>query len=170
MPMEDDATTTTTTTTTTPSDDGCPGKVNSWWGDNYCDDFMNNEGCEYDLGDCCQENPASGWDNYCEVCCTYHTSYLILQTLYFIIFRYVSVWKMMQLQLPPQPKPLQHLLMTDALTKLKRGGVTITVMTSWTMKGVSMTLVIAARKIQHRDGITTVKYVSVVLTTYVYYR
>ena len=43
----------------------CDEKVDSWWGDNYCDDFMNTEGCEYDGGDCCQENPAAGWDNYC---------------------------------------------------------------------------------------------------------
>ena len=73
------ATTTTTTTTTTtesptewstesPLDDGCPGKVEAWWGDQYCDDFMNTEGCGYDDGDCCQDHPATGWDNYCQEC------------------------------------------------------------------------------------------------------
>ena len=40
----------------------------AWHGDDYCDDFLNTEECEWDGGDCCQENPASGWDNYCQVC------------------------------------------------------------------------------------------------------
>merc|ERR1712020_109885 len=48
--------------------DGCDGKVDSWWGDDYCDDFMNTEGCHCDGGDCCQDNPSAGWDNYCQVC------------------------------------------------------------------------------------------------------
>jgi len=46
-----------------------PGNCNAGWiGDNYCDDINNTEECQYDGGDCCQENPAEGWDNYCEAC------------------------------------------------------------------------------------------------------
>merc|ERR1712203_384155 len=48
---------------------GAPGNCNEpWINDNYCDDINNNEECEFDGGDCCQENPAEGWDNYCEAC------------------------------------------------------------------------------------------------------
>ena len=36
--------------------------------DQYCDDGNNNEGCNWDGGACCQENPPSGWDNYCTKC------------------------------------------------------------------------------------------------------
>ena len=56
----------------------CPDKVDGWWGDNYCDDFMNTAGCDYDGGDCCQDNPAEGWDNYCQVCAIlYNMGYFI---------------------------------------------------------------------------------------------
>merc|ERR1711953_98056 len=51
-----------------PPTTGCPDKIDDWHGDNYCDDFMNTEGCQYDGGDCCQSSPTPGWDNYCEVC------------------------------------------------------------------------------------------------------
>jgi len=42
--------------------------IDQWIGDNYCDDQNNNPECDFDGGDCCQENPADGWDNYCETC------------------------------------------------------------------------------------------------------
>merc|ERR550539_1564456 len=42
--------------------------VDSWIGDNYCDDQNNNEECQFDGGDCCQEEPAEGWNQYCEAC------------------------------------------------------------------------------------------------------
>jgi len=46
-----------------------PGNCNAAWiADNYCDDINNTEECEYDGGDCCQENPAEGWDTYCNAC------------------------------------------------------------------------------------------------------
>jgi len=51
-----------------PTPPTCDGKVDSWWGDNYCDDFMNTKACGFDNGDCCQANPPSGWNSYCKVC------------------------------------------------------------------------------------------------------
>jgi len=42
--------------------------ADSWIGDNYCDDENNNAACQFDGGDCCQESPAAGWDNYCNAC------------------------------------------------------------------------------------------------------
>jgi len=46
-----------------------PGNCNDGWiNDNYCDDINNTEECEYDGGDCCQENPAEGWNQYCDAC------------------------------------------------------------------------------------------------------
>jgi len=54
--------------TTEPPKDDCPDMNEFWWGDNYCDDFMNNEECGFDGGDCCQESPAAGWDDYCNEC------------------------------------------------------------------------------------------------------
>merc|ERR1711981_266560 len=39
-----------------------------WFGDTYCDDENNNPECGFDGGDCCQEDPNDGWDNYCEFC------------------------------------------------------------------------------------------------------
>merc|ERR1711935_460743 len=45
------------------------GTCNAGWiADNYCDDINNNPECEFDGGDCCQEDPAEGWNNYCEEC------------------------------------------------------------------------------------------------------
>ena len=54
----------TTTTTINP----CPNKIPNWWGDKYCDDEMNTEGCEYDGGDCCQDNPTPNWNAFCSIC------------------------------------------------------------------------------------------------------
>merc|ERR1712200_259966 len=42
--------------------------IDQWIGDNYCDDQNNNPECEMDGGDCCQEEPIAGWDNYCNDC------------------------------------------------------------------------------------------------------
>ena len=43
------------------------GTCNAGWiADNYCDDINNNPECEFDGGDCCQEDPAEGWNNYCQ--------------------------------------------------------------------------------------------------------
>merc|ERR1711962_363386 len=42
--------------------------IDQWIGDNYCDDQNNNPECEMDGGDCCQEEPADGWDQYCNDC------------------------------------------------------------------------------------------------------
>jgi len=46
----------------------CPNKINAWWGDKYCDDFMNTADCGFDGGDCCQSNPHRGWNSYCTEC------------------------------------------------------------------------------------------------------
>merc|ERR1711973_843354 len=48
--------------------DGSNCEAPQWFGDNFCDDFNNNSECGYDGGDCCQEEPADGWDNYCDTC------------------------------------------------------------------------------------------------------
>ena len=45
----------------------CDNKIENWFGDGFCDDFMNSEACQFDGGDCCQENPGNYWDSYCEV-------------------------------------------------------------------------------------------------------
>lgn len=47
----------------------CPQKINAWWGDKYCDDFMNTLECGFDGGDCCQtDSSPSGWNSYCSKC------------------------------------------------------------------------------------------------------
>ena len=38
----------------------------SWKGDSYCDDGNNNEGCEWDGGDCCGSNVNTEWCDICE--------------------------------------------------------------------------------------------------------
>ena len=43
----------------------CEGVVH-WVGDGWCDDMNNNEGCEYDGGDCCN-NPKDNYKDYCQV-------------------------------------------------------------------------------------------------------
>merc|ERR1719328_218840 len=53
------------TTTEGPTNSSC---INEWIADAYCDDQNNNYECQFDGGDCCQENPEEGWDNYCEEC------------------------------------------------------------------------------------------------------
>ena len=62
--LENVATTIATNTTIDP----CPIKKDSnWWGDNFCDDYMNTVECEYDGGDCCQTSAVDGWDTWCDV-------------------------------------------------------------------------------------------------------
>jgi len=46
----------------------CELGVPHWVGDNFCDDENNNALCGFDGGDCCQENPGSNWDYYCNDC------------------------------------------------------------------------------------------------------
>ena len=53
--------TTTTTTTTQPLGCGFP----YWKGDNWCDDENNNEGCDWDGGDCCGDQVKT---YYCTAC------------------------------------------------------------------------------------------------------
>ena len=43
---------------------GCA--VPSWKGDGYCDDNNNNEGCEFDGGDCCGPNVNTQYCTKCE--------------------------------------------------------------------------------------------------------
>merc|ERR1711962_738923 len=52
-------------TTVDPSDSEC---VEEWIGDNLCDDQHNNPECDFDGGDCCQDEPADGWDQFCNDC------------------------------------------------------------------------------------------------------
>jgi len=42
--------------------------IDQWIGDSLCDDQNNNPECDFDGGDCCQEDAADGWDNYCQIC------------------------------------------------------------------------------------------------------
>ena len=42
----------------------CAGNT-AWIGDNVCDDVNNNEGCQWDGGDCCGDNVVT---TYCQVC------------------------------------------------------------------------------------------------------
>jgi len=55
-------------------DDGDDGDDSSgcefpdWANDNICDDGNNNAGCNFDGGACCQENPPSGWNDWCKLC------------------------------------------------------------------------------------------------------
>merc|ERR1712183_704811 len=49
----------------------CPGAINAWWGDKYCDDFMNTPECGFDGGDCCPDRQTMNqgfWNNYCTAC------------------------------------------------------------------------------------------------------
>merc|ERR1712113_218903 len=52
-------------TTTGPPPSGCGSP--QWQGDGYCDDDNNNEECNYDGGDCCN-NDNDGWDTFCNDC------------------------------------------------------------------------------------------------------
>ena len=38
------------------------------YNDSYCVDYNNILECNYDGGDCCQESPAAGWNDYCKIC------------------------------------------------------------------------------------------------------
>ena len=38
-----------------------------WIGDNFCDDENNNIECNFDGGDCCN-NDYENWDIYCQIC------------------------------------------------------------------------------------------------------
>ena len=38
-----------------------------YFDDGYCDDENNNEGCDYDGGDCCPPHNW-GWNSYCTIC------------------------------------------------------------------------------------------------------
>ena len=46
---------------------GCESENPTWIGDGWCDDETNNEGCQFDGGDCC-ENDYYYWDDYCNDC------------------------------------------------------------------------------------------------------
>ena len=46
---------------------GCESGYSHFIGDGYCDDENNNVGCQFDGGDCC-ENDYYGWDDYCDDC------------------------------------------------------------------------------------------------------
>ena len=41
--------------------------VPSWEGDSLCDDINNNEGCNWDGGDCCPPHSWTFWNLFCEV-------------------------------------------------------------------------------------------------------
>merc|ERR1711983_366616 len=61
------STTTTTaspTTTTAPPSTGCG--FPQWQGDGYCDDDNNNDGCDYDGGDCCGDDVNTKFCTECE--------------------------------------------------------------------------------------------------------
>ena len=60
-------TTTTTlgTTTTEPTTNEC--EKPEWIGDTYCDDETNNAACNWDGGDCCNNNNPD-WKEYCTIC------------------------------------------------------------------------------------------------------
>ena len=49
---------------TTITSESCGGNA-AWIGDSYCDDANNNEGCQWDGGDCCGNNVNTAW---CQVC------------------------------------------------------------------------------------------------------
>ena len=49
---------------TTITSESCGGNA-AWIGDSYCDDANNNEGCQWDGGDCCGDNVNTQW---CQVC------------------------------------------------------------------------------------------------------
>ena len=72
-------TTTTTTTTTTPTPSSCGNP--QWFNDGYCDDENNNPGCNFDGGDCCNNNNPN-WDAFCTV--IYNHAFLINNPLLII--------------------------------------------------------------------------------------
>merc|ERR1739844_6653 len=52
------------TTTTAPPSTGCG--FPQWQGDGYCDDDNNNDGCDYDGGDCCGDDVNTKYCTECE--------------------------------------------------------------------------------------------------------
>ena len=46
---------------------GCESGYPHFIGDGSCDDENNNVGCQFDGGDCC-ENDYYSWDDYCDDC------------------------------------------------------------------------------------------------------
>ena len=57
---------TTIPTITTPTKPP-PPCVNEWIENQYCEDENNIPECDFDGGDCCQQNPQPDWDEYCQV-------------------------------------------------------------------------------------------------------
>ena len=55
-----------TTTLITTNVSFCPEP--DWFNDTQCDDENNIPECNYDGGDCCQENPPDDWDDLCIEC------------------------------------------------------------------------------------------------------
>ena len=51
--------------TTTGNNGTAGGCVDSWIGDNFCDDMNNNADCDFDGGDCCGDDVDT---TYCSVC------------------------------------------------------------------------------------------------------
>ena len=48
-----------------PKSSGC--QHSDWVNDGYCDDGNNNVDCNFDGGDCCNNN-APNWDHFCTIC------------------------------------------------------------------------------------------------------
>ena len=46
---------------------GCESGFAHYIGDGYCDDENNNVGCQFDGGDCC-DNDYYNWNDYCDDC------------------------------------------------------------------------------------------------------
>ena len=64
--LTDGEKTTTSASATTTANSQCQFE---WISDNYCDDINNIPECNYDGGDCCQEdNDEHGWLQYCTIC------------------------------------------------------------------------------------------------------
>ena len=47
---------------------GCGSDIPHWIGDGYCDDENNNDGCNFDGGDCCLDEIIA---DYCTECVCY---------------------------------------------------------------------------------------------------
>jgi len=63
-PSPPTTTTASPTTTTAPPSTGCG--FPQWQGDGYCDDDNNNDGCDYDGGDCCGDDVNTNFCTECE--------------------------------------------------------------------------------------------------------
>ena len=51
---------------------GCESGGEDYIGDGYCDDANNNEGCQFDDGDCCGPEVLT---DYCDECICHETSF-----------------------------------------------------------------------------------------------